>query len=66
MLGLDDDAAVVVRELACSDEDCPPLETVVAVLPTDGANRRWTLHRAVADITEEDLRALLAREPEGA
>ncbi|WP_051823095.1 hypothetical protein [Streptomyces sp. NRRL S-1448] len=66
LLGLEEDAAVVVRELACSDEDCPPLETVIAVLPMDGTPRRWTLHRPVSDITEEDLRALLAREPEGA
>ncbi|WP_030802003.1 hypothetical protein [Streptomyces sp. NRRL S-337] len=66
LLALDDDTAVMVRELACSDADCPPLETVIAVLPMNGTARRWTLHRPVADITEQDLRALLAREPEGA
>ncbi|WP_256725946.1 hypothetical protein [Streptomyces sp. IMTB 2501] len=59
LLGLDDDTAVVVRQLACTEPGCPPLETVVAVLPMEGAARRWTLHRPADQITEGDLRATL-------
>ncbi|MDW4911159.1 hypothetical protein RB628_39120, partial [Streptomyces sp. ADMS] len=62
LLGLDDDtAAVVIRQLTCTDPGCPPVETTVAALPMDGAARRWTLHQPADQITEDDLRhALLA------
>ncbi|WP_269857564.1 hypothetical protein [Streptomyces sp. RPT161] len=66
LLGLDDDTAVVIRQLACTEPGCPPLETVIAVLPMDGPARRWTLHRPTDQITEDDLRPLLASGPEGA
>jgi hypothetical protein len=66
LLGLDDDTAVMVRQLDCTEPGCPPLETVIAVLPTDGPARRWTVHRPVDEIGEDDLRALLnPPEPEG-
>jgi hypothetical protein len=67
LLDLDDDTAVMIRQLACTEPGCPPLETVVAVLPMDGNARRWTLHRPTDEITEDDLKAvLLATAPEGA
>ncbi|MEU6352419.1 hypothetical protein ABZ896_24360 [Streptomyces sp. NPDC047072] len=67
LLGLDDDTAVVIRRLACTEPGCPPLETVVAVLPMNGPARRWTLHQPADEITEDDLRAaLLTTAPEGA
>jgi hypothetical protein len=66
LLDLDDDTAVMIRQLACTEPGCPPVETVVAVLPMDAQARRWTLHRPVAQITSDDLRALLANPPEGA
>ncbi|MGV9564119.1 hypothetical protein [Streptomyces sp. NPDC003480] len=59
LLGLDGDTAVVVRQLACTEPGCPPLETVVAVLPMEGDAQRWTLHRPADRITEDDLRAAL-------
>ncbi|MFF0435664.1 hypothetical protein ACFYU9_26065 [Streptomyces sp. NPDC004327] len=59
LLGLDDDTAVMVRQLGCTEPDCPPLETVVAVLPMEGEARRWTLHRPADRITEAGLRAAL-------
>ncbi|MER5663455.1 hypothetical protein [Streptomyces mirabilis] len=59
LLGLDDDTAVMIRQLACTEPGCPPLETVVAVLPMDGEARRWTLHRPADQITEDDLRTVL-------
>ncbi|WP_234425836.1 hypothetical protein [Streptomyces kebangsaanensis] len=63
LLGLDADTAVMVRRLACTEPGCPPLQTVVAVLPTEGEARRRPLHRPAYQITEDDLRtALLALE----
>ncbi len=65
LLGIDEDTAVVIRQLACTEPGCPPLETVIAVLPIDGPGRRWTLHCPAERITEDDLRTLLATSPEG-
>ncbi|MER5544100.1 hypothetical protein AB5L52_06465 [Streptomyces sp. CG4] len=59
LLDLDDDTAVLIRQLACTEPGCPPLETVVVVLPMEGAARRWTLHRPADQITKDDLRAAL-------
>ncbi|MFJ8489099.1 hypothetical protein ACIRBZ_12145 [Streptomyces sp. NPDC094038] len=60
MLGLDDDTAVVIRQLCGDARGCPPPETVVEVLPMDGGEpHRWTLHRSADQITEHDLRTAL-------
>lgn len=66
LLGLTEDTSVVIRELACTEPGCPPLETVIAVLPLDGPTRRWTLHQPAAQVTEEDLRRLFTITSEGA
>ncbi|MFF3517452.1 hypothetical protein [Streptomyces sp. NPDC002573] len=59
LLGLDDDTAIVIRQLACGELGYPPLETVVEVLPMDGGIHRWTLRRPADEITEHCLRATL-------
>ncbi|MFF8028438.1 hypothetical protein ACFZDJ_46645 [Streptomyces sp. NPDC007896] len=59
LLGLDDDTAVIIRQLTCSEVGRPPLATVVAVMPMDGEVHRWTLHRPADQITENYLRAAL-------
>jgi hypothetical protein len=56
----------MIRQLACTEPGCPPVETVVAVLAPDGPARRWTLHSPVDQITSDDLRAILHISPEGA
>ncbi|MFD8815417.1 hypothetical protein ACFV23_28965 [Streptomyces sp. NPDC059627] len=62
LLGLDDDTAVVIRQLGCDTLGRPPLDTVVEVLPMDGGEtHRWTLHRPADQITEHDLRTALLR-----
>lgn len=67
LLGLDDDTAVMIRRLACTEPGRPPLETVVAVLPMNGPARRWTLHQPTDEVTEDDLKAaLLTTAPGGA
>ena len=63
LLDLDDDTAVMIRQLTCTEPGCPPVETVVAVLPMQGEAHRWTLHRPADEITEDDLRAVLLTDP---
>jgi hypothetical protein len=53
LLALDADDIVLTRQLACTEPGCPPLETVVAVLPTGGAARRWTLHPAACSLRHQ-------------
>jgi hypothetical protein len=54
-LGLDADASVLVTELQCREEGCPPLETVFAVFPAAGPQIQIKLHRALAEITDQEV-----------
>lgn len=63
ILALDADDIVLIRQLACTEPGCPPLETVIAVLPPDGGSRRWTLHHRSQDITPDLLTTALAQAP---
>jgi hypothetical protein len=56
VLGLDDRHTVVVQQLRCAEPDCPPVETVVAVLAAGQAPRRWTIHKPLSDVTSQDVR----------
>lgn len=66
LLDLSEDVSVMISELSCTEPGCPPLETVIAVLPADGEARRWTVHLPIAQITEDDLRHALTTADEGA
>jgi hypothetical protein len=54
-LGLDADASVMVTELRCREEGCPPLETVIAVFPLAGPKIQLKLHRPLAEVTPEEI-----------
>lgn len=66
VLGLAADHTVVVKELACAEPGRPPTETVIAVWPSTGRSRRWTLHRPLADVTPDDVRRALTAPDESA
>jgi len=51
------DATVMVTELACSEIDCPPVETMIAIL-RPGHQRRFTIHRPMCEVTEADISEL--------
>jgi hypothetical protein len=57
-LRLPADTPLMVTELRCSEEGCPPLETVIAVLDTPGSPRQFKLHKPLAEVTAADVRAL--------
>ncbi|MBE1603436.1 transcriptional repressor [Actinopolymorpha pittospori] len=56
-LGLDH--TVVIQQLACAEPDCPPIETVVAVLSPTEPPRRWTLHQPLSAVTADDIRTII-------
>ncbi len=52
-----DEDAVVVNELRCTEPGCPPVETVVALLRRGSPPRQVKVHKAIVDVSVEDLRA---------
>ncbi len=68
VLGDPDDVTVSITQLSCREPGCPPLETCIGLLRHHGPSTAVTIHRAVADLTEEEVTrtvraALWAREP---
>lgn len=56
--GLGEEVSVMVTELRCTEPGCLPLETVIALLGVSGPTRQYKLHKAVAEVTEADVKAL--------
>ena len=54
-LGLPDNTTITVAELACLEEGCAPIETVVGLLRPDSTQLQHKLHKPSAAIDEADL-----------
>jgi hypothetical protein len=54
----DEDTAIMVTELRCTEPDCPPIETVIAFLKVSQPTRQYKLHKAIADIIQTDITTL--------
>lgn len=54
-LTLPDDITVTVTELACLEEDCEPLETVIGLLRPDAPRLQAKLHKPMDAVNAEDL-----------
>ena len=57
---LGEDCVVMVTELRCTEQGCPPLETVIAILDGPGSRRQFKLHKGVASLTVEDVASISA------
>jgi hypothetical protein len=55
VLNLDDETIVMVSELQCRESDCPPVETVIAVMRTGAEKRMFKIHRAIDELTEKEV-----------
>lgn len=62
-LDLAPSTAVMIQQLACTEPDCPPIETIVAVLETP--RRSWKFSVPSADLSPSSLRNTLVVYPEG-
>ena len=60
-LPISDDSTVSVMELECREPGCPPLETVIAVMEAGKQTLQWKLHKAIPDVSREDLMQLAAK-----
>jgi len=60
-LNLDDQATVMVSELACMEEGCPPVETVIAVFRPSMQKIEFRFHHPIVEITAHDICEMCAR-----
>ena len=61
---LDDSTVVMVTQLRCHEPGCPPVETVIALLPMAGVRWQTKLHKAPEEVSEADIRACTPEVPE--
>ena len=54
-LSLSDDATVTVTELACLEEGCAPIETVIGLLRPDAPQLQHKFHKPTGSIDAQDL-----------
>ncbi len=54
-LELPEDATVTVTQLACLEEDCAPVETVIGLLRAGAPQLQHKVHKAADAVDAEDL-----------
>ena len=54
-LALKPDSMITVTQLACLEDGCAPLETVIGLLNPDSPQLQHKLHKATNEVTAEDL-----------
>ena len=62
LLGLGGEATVMVTELACMEEGCPPVETIIAVFRPAMEKLQFRLHRPISEITAHDIEEMCAEQ----
>lgn len=55
---LSDDIVIVVSEIACREEDCPDIETVIGIMRPGEAIEALRIHKPVSEIAHDDIVAL--------
>ena len=55
VLELPEDAVITITQLACLEEDCAPLETVIGLLRPGVPQLQYKVHKATNDIKPQDL-----------
>ncbi|MGQ2906236.1 MAG: nitrate reductase [Neoaquamicrobium sediminum] len=52
---LNDDVVVALSEIACRDEGCPDVETVIGIMRPGQKIESLRVHKALADVEHADL-----------
>jgi len=55
LMNLPDDTPVTVAELACRDEGCPDIETVIGVLEPGKPIATFRIHTTMAEVTRASV-----------
>jgi len=54
--GLGDDVVIAVSELACRDEGCPDVETVIGIIRPGEKIETIRVHKQLVDVDRDDVR----------
>ncbi len=54
--GLGDDVVVAVTELACRDDGCPDIETVIGIMHPGEKIETIRVHKPIVDIERDDVK----------
>ena len=57
---LSEDISVMITQLQCTEEGCPPIETVIAIMETPGKPRQYKIHKPLAEVKRADIVGLTA------
>ncbi|MCG9128827.1 hypothetical protein JT359_14650 [Candidatus Poribacteria bacterium] len=57
---LSEDVSVMITELQCTEEGCPPIETVIAIMVTPGKPQQYKIHKPLAEVEQTDIVSLTA------
>lgn len=60
-LQIDEDISLLVSELRCTEEGCPPIETVIAVLEIPDKPVQFKIHKAMKDVLYDDVRTAIQK-----
>jgi hypothetical protein len=55
---LGDITPLMITELECAEDGCPPLETAIVILDKPGSPRQYKVFKPLAEVTAEDIAAL--------
>jgi hypothetical protein len=55
LFGLDEAVVLSITELACRDDDCPDIETVIGIMRPGEKIETMRVHKAIAEVAREDL-----------
>ncbi len=61
VLDLPEDTAISIAELACQDEGCPDIETVIGVMEPGKSIVTYKVHLPISDIVIDDLGEVLVQ-----
>ena len=57
-LKLDGTATIFVTQLECREPDCPPVETVIAIIKSQQKTLQKKTHRSINEINRDDVYSL--------
>jgi hypothetical protein len=58
LLPVPEDAFVMVKQMECPEEGCPPVETIIAILCNHTGPKQWKLPKPMRVVTRGDIEGL--------
>ena len=58
VLDISADVPVSISQLACHEPDCPPVETVIAIMTRPP--KQFKVHKPIGEIVQSDIESLLS------